>query len=201
MLARMKLRALCVYCGSSPGLLPEYREAAANAGRMLAEQGIHLIYGGGRSGLMGEIADSVLAAGGQVTGVITRHLSDKEIAHPGVSELRVVESMHERKKLMSDLADGFVALPGGIGTFEEILEVFTWTQLGLHPKPCGLLNVAGFYTPLAAFLEHAVEQRFIRAEHHASLLLDEDFGSLLRRMETYEAVTVDKWIDLKNSTA
>ncbi|MDB6077178.1 MAG: hypothetical protein JWO82_925, partial [Akkermansiaceae bacterium] len=172
----MKLTALCIYCGASPGLLPEYSRAAEAAGRILAERGITLVYGGASAGLMGTVADAALSAGGKVIGVMPGHLVEKEIAHPGLTELHAVGSMHERKMRMSELADGFVALPGGIGTFEEIFEAFTWTQLGLHAKPCGLLNVADFYTPLLAFLEHAVEQRFMRAEHYASLKVDTDFS-------------------------
>ena len=147
------MKRLCVFCGSSVGVKPAYAEAAAAFGTLLATRGIVLVYGGGNVGLMGVIADAALAAGGEVIGVIPRALADREIAHTGVSELRVVDSMHTRKAMMADLSDAFVAMPGGVGTFEEFFEAITWTQLGLHRKACGLLNVNGFYTPLAAFID------------------------------------------------
>ena len=156
---------LCVFSGSSPGAHPDYAEAARELGRSLAERGIGLVYGGAHVGLMGVLADSALESGGEVVGVIPQALVEREIAHPGVSDLRVVGTMHERKALMADLADGFIALPGGTGTLDELFEVYTWTQLGLHSKPLGLLDVRGYYAQLAAFLDHAVQERFLTAEH------------------------------------
>lgn len=190
----MGLNSICVYCGSSAGARPIYAEAAQAVGRILAEQELRLVYGGGRVGLMGILADAALAAGGTVVGVIPRSLADKEIAHAGLTELHVVGSMHERKMLMADLADGFIALPGGFGTLEEFCEVLTWAQLGLHRKPCGLLNVAGFYDPLLALLDHAAAEGFVRAEHQAMVLSGNDLQELLAQMQTYQPPTVPKWI-------
>ncbi len=192
----MNIRALCVYCGSSPGSLPGYAEAARAVGGILAEREITLVYGGGSVGLMGAMADGALEAGGKVIGVMPHYLIGKEVAHRGLTELHAVNSMHERKMKMSELSDGFIALPGGIGTLEEIFEVYTWTQLGIQQKPCGFLNVAGFYSGLMSFLEHAVESRFIKREHLESLLVETDFPVLLERMERYQPVMVDKWMDL-----
>jgi uncharacterized protein (TIGR00730 family) len=163
------LRRVCVFCGSKHGDRPEYTEAARATGTALVAAGIGLVYGGGRIGLMGEVADAVLAAGGHVTGVIPGHMSGREIAHEGVSDLRIVGSMHERKALMYELSDGFVALPGGLGTLEELFEITTWSQLGLHTKPTGLLDVEGFYTPLVRFLDQLVTEGFV-AERHRRLL-------------------------------
>lgn len=191
----MNIRSVCVYCGSSSGLLPDYAEAARNVGATLAQQGISLVYGGGNVGLMGAVADAALKAGGKVIGVIPHALAAKELAHLGLSELHRVESMHERKTLMARLSDGFVALPGGIGTLEEIFEVFTWMQLGFQTKPCAFLNVAGYFDALLAFLNKAVEQRFLRREHLDSLLVDTDLGQLLKRMAAWEHVAPDKWLD------
>jgi uncharacterized protein (TIGR00730 family) len=164
------LRRLCVFCGSSPGARPAYREAAEELGRVLVAEGIGLVYGGGKVGLMGRLADAVLAKGGEVIGVLPEALMAKEIGHPGLDDLRVVGSMHERKVLMADLADGFVALPGGLGTVEELFEVYTWAQLGLHRKPCALLDMEGYYERVASFLDHAVEERFLREDHRAMLM-------------------------------
>jgi uncharacterized protein (TIGR00730 family) len=164
------LRRVCVFCGSKHGARPEYTEAARAMGTALVAAGIDLVYGGGRIGLMGEVADAVLAAGGHVTGVIPDHMSDREIAHEGVSDLRIVPSMHARKALMYELSDGFIALPGGLGTLEELFEITTWSQLGLHTKPAGLLDVEGFYAPLVDFLDQLVTEGFV-AEHHRRLLL------------------------------
>ena len=191
----MTLKSICVFCGASPGSLPVFREAALAVGAELARRGVRLVYGGGDVGLMGAVADGALAGGGTVIGVIPEALAAQEIAHPGVSDLRVVRSMHERKALMAELSDGFVALPGGYGTFEEFCEVVTWTQLGVHSKSCGLLNVAGFYDPLLALIDGAVEKRFIRAEHRALVLSDTDFPALLAKMATFVAPTTPKWID------
>ncbi len=189
------LRSVCVFCGSNPGADPAYAAAASTVGATLATRGIRVVLGGGRVGLMGALADATLAAGGEIVGVIPHQLVALEIGHIGVEDLRVVESMHERKALMADLADAFIALPGGIGTFEELFEVYTWAQLGLHRKPLGLLDVAGYYAPLAAFLDHAVTQRFVRAETRALLAHDDDLGALLERLERAEPPPQPRWLD------
>jgi uncharacterized protein (TIGR00730 family) len=189
------MKSICVFCGSSPGRRPEYREAALQFGKELARRGLRLIYGGGSIGLMTVIADQVLAEGGEVIGVIPQALVDKEVAHTGLTDLRIVGSMHERKALMANLADGFVALPGGMGTLEELCEILTWAQLGLHQKPCGLLDVAGYYEGLRRFFDHMVDERFLKEEHHHFLLLSNDAGELLDRLERYRPVPVPKWID------
>jgi uncharacterized protein (TIGR00730 family) len=190
------VRRISVFCGSSPGARPVYGQAADELGRLLVEQGIGLVYGGGHVGLMGRLADAVLAQGGEAIGVLPEALVAKEIGHPGLSELRVVGSMHERKALMAELADGFVALPGGLGTVEELFEVYTWAQLGLHRKPCALLDVEGYYEGIARFLAHAVEERFLREDHRAMLIVDPDPRTLLDRLRRFEpAAIVPKWID------
>ncbi len=189
------MERICVYCGSSPGSRPAYREAAEALGGELAERGIGLVYGGGNVGLMGVVADAVLAAGGTVTGVIPRSLRDREIAHTGLDDLRVVESMHERKALMADLSDAFVALPGGVGTLEELVEVMTWTQLGLHRKPCGILDVEGYYDHLLAWLDHAERERFLRPEHRALLVHAGTPAALLEAFDAWEAPALGKWLD------
>ena len=191
----MNINSVCVYCGSSPGLLPEYLVAASKFGRLLASRGITVVYGGGKVGLMGAVADGALAAGGRVIGIIPKMMIAKEVAHRGLTELHAVHSMHERKTKMADLSDAFVALPGGVGTLEEIFEVFTWTQLGLHAKPCAFLNVAGFYDSLFAFIQNLVAQRFLKMQYLNSLLLETDMDQLLARLQAYEHVSVDKWID------
>ena len=173
------MRRLCVFSGSSPGAHPAYAEATAALGRALADARIGVVYGGASVGLMGTVADAALAAGGEVVGVIPQSLVDREIAHPGLSELHVVQSMHERKALMAELSDGFVALPGGTGTLDELFEVYTWTQLGLHAKPLGLLDVRGYYDGLTAFLDHTVAQGFLRPEVRAGLLVAADAEALL----------------------
>ena len=189
------MRRLCVFSGSSPGAHPDYALAAQELGRALAAQDVGLVYGGASVGLMGTVADAVLEAGGDVVGVIPQALVDREIAHPGVADLRVVGSMHERKALMADLADAFVALPGGIGTLEELFEVFTWAHLGLHRKPLGLLDVAGYYAQIEAMLDHAVEQRFLRRETRAMLVRDDSLDALLERFDAWEPPRRAKWID------
>ncbi len=191
----MKVTSLCVYCGSSPGLLPEYLASAYSFGALLASRGIAVVYGGGNVGLMGALADGALTTGGKVIGVMPVRLIEKEVAHQGLTEFHAVDSMHARKMKMASLADAFVALPGGIGTLEEIFEVYSWTQLGFQQKPCAFLNVADFYTPLMEFLARAVEQRFIRPEHYAALLVDNDPDRLIQQLESYRPVAVDKWID------
>jgi uncharacterized protein (TIGR00730 family) len=186
---------VCVFCGSSPGADPAFAAAADSLGRLLAGSGRTLVYGGGHVGLMGVVADAALAAGGRVIGVIPQSLADKELAHHGLSELRVVASMHERKALMVELSDGFIALPGGIGTLEEFFEVWTWGQLGLHVKPYGLLDVAGFFAPLLMFLDRLVDQRFVLPEHREMLLVDDRAERLLGRMEAHRPTRLPKWID------
>jgi uncharacterized protein (TIGR00730 family) len=192
-------RRICVYAGSNTGADPAYAAAARALGAELAARGIGLVYGGGRVGLMGEIADAVMSGGGEAIGVIPEALFDRELGHRGLTELRVVGSMHERKALMARLADGFVALPGGIGTLEELVEVMTWSQLGIHAKPCGVLDAAGFYAGLRGFLDHMVREGFLRPAHRATLLADSDPGALLDRLEAYEPVAVPKWLDLDRS--
>ena len=189
------MRRVCVFCGSSVGNQRAYSEAAEALGAVLAERGIGLVYGGGNVGLMGVIADAVMARGGQVIGVIPQSLADREIAHTGITELRVVDSMHTRKAMMAELADAFIAMPGGVGTFEEFFEVVTWTQLGLHRKPCGLFNVSNFYAPLAAFIDQAVTEGFIRPVHRAAIIVDSDPMRLLDTLGTIELPRVPKWID------
>ncbi len=193
------MRRLCVFCGSSPGADPAYAEAARGLGRLLAEREIELVYGGGNVGLMGVLADSVLAAGGSAIGVIPRSLEAREVAHRGLTELRIVGSMHERKALMAELADGFIMLPGGIGTLEEFFEVWTWAALGLHGKPCGLLNIRGFYTPLVAFLDRLVGQRFLQPAHRAMVVIEEGAERLLAHFAAYTPPAVEKWLDREST--
>jgi len=184
-----------VFSGSSPGADIAYRAAATDLGHALADRGIELVYGGAHVGLMGTIADATLEAGGHVIGVIPQSLVDREIAHPAIGDLRVVDSMHERKAVMAELADAFVALPGGVGTLEELFEVYTWNQLGLHAKPLGLFNVRGYYDGLARFLDHAVAERFLTPENRAMLLVHEDLPALLDGLAAWEAPRRPKWID------
>jgi uncharacterized protein (TIGR00730 family) len=189
------MKCICVYSGSSPGARAEYAESARALGRAIAERGLGLVYGGARVGLMGELADAALDAGGDVTGVIPVRLEGK-VAHTGLTELVRTETMHERKARMAELADAFIALPGGIGTLEEIVEVLTWAQLGLHVKPCGLLNVCGYFDPLLAFISQAVDERFVKPVHRDMLLVDDTPAVLLDRFATYESPKLDKWLDL-----
>ena len=188
------MNAVCVFCGSHPGNDPAYAEAAQRLGRLLAERDITLVYGGGHVGLMGVIADSALGAGGEVIGVMPRSLVDREIGHTGLTKLHVVSSMHERKALMSELSEGFVALPGGNGTLEEFFEVLTWAQLGEHGKPCGLLNVAGYYDPLLAVFDRMVDRAFLKEEHRGLVLVEEDPSALLERFDNYEPPRTIKWV-------
>jgi uncharacterized protein (TIGR00730 family) len=193
------MRRLCVYAGSNAGVRPAHATAAAALAATMAARGIGLVYGGGKVGLMGVLADTIRAAGGEAIGVIPQALVDREVAHAGLTELKVVGTMHERKALMVELADGFVAVPGGIGTLEELIEVYTWSQLGIHAKPIGVLDAEGFYTGLAGFLDHMVAEGFLRAEHRASMLSESDPGALLDRLEAWQPVRVHKWLDLDRS--
>ena len=189
------LRSVCVFCGSNTGARPSYAVMAEGLGRVLAERGIRVVYGGGRVGLMGKVADAALAAGGEVVGVIPQHLMDREVGHTGLTDLRVTASMHERKALMADLAEGFVALPGGFGTLEELAETLTWSQLGLQAKPFGLLDVEGFYEPLLTFLDHTVGERFVTPEHRALVLSADDPAALLDRLAAWEpGAARGKWL-------
>jgi hypothetical protein len=186
---------ICVFCGSSAGYSGTYRAAAVELGRFLTGQGLGLVYGGGRIGLMGVVADAVLAHGGQVIGVIPQPMVSREIWHSGLTELRIVPSMHARKSLMAELADAFIALPGGFGTFEEFCEMITWSQLGIHRKPCGLLNVAGYYDPLLQMFDHAVAEGFLKRENRELVLASPSCRELLEKMQAFEPVMVRKWIE------
>ncbi|HKO58197.1 MAG TPA: TIGR00730 family Rossman fold protein [Thermoanaerobaculia bacterium] len=190
------MQRICVFCGSNRGARPEYAAAARALASALVRDGITLVYGGGRVGLMGELADAVLAAGGEAIGVIPRNLVLREVGHAGLTELRVVETMHERKALMADLSDAFIALPGGLGTLEEVFEIWTWAQLGVHQKPVGFLDTAGYYAPLLSFLDRAVEERFIRPQHRAVAIVEQDVDALLARMRAFVPPDVEKWIDV-----
>ena len=189
------MKSLCVFCGSRSGTEAAYDEAARALGRALAAEGITLVYGGGRVGLMGVVADAALGGGGEVVGVIPRALLEREIAHSGLTDLRVVGSMHERKALMSELSEGFIALPGGTGTLEEFFEVLTWAQLGEHRKPCGLLNAGRYYDPLLAVFDHMVQQGFLSEEHRAMVLVETEPEALLEALAGYVPPGVIKWID------
>lgn len=189
------MKRVCVFCGSSPGARPGYRAAAEALGAAVAKRGLGLVYGGAHVGLMGVVADAALAHGGEVIGVLPRALEAKELAHRNLTTLYVVESMHERKALMAELSDCFVALPGGIGTLEETFEAWTWTQLGLHEKPCALLDVEGYYASLQQFLDRAVADRFVRAEHRSMLLVESDAERLLDALAGWRAPIVEKWLD------
>lgn len=180
------MKSICVFCGSRLGSKPIYRETAKSVGRLIAQQQLRLVYGGGNIGLMGVVADSVLEYGGEVVGVIPGHLQEKEVGHAGLTELHVVSTMHERKALMANLSDAFIALPGGFGTFEEFCEILTWAQLDLHRKPCGLLNVDGFYDPLLALFDRAVDDGFLRPEYRSMVLTATDADELLMRMRAYK---------------
>jgi len=193
------VRRVCVYCGSSPGRNPAYREAGTALGQILAGRGLGLVYGGASVGVMGAVADAVLAAGGEAIGIIPRSLARKEVAHEGLTRQYIVESMHERKAMMAEVSDAFVALPGGWGTIEEIFEMLTWAQLGFHEKPCGMLNVSGYFDGLFAFLEHAVGERFVKPEFRELLILEEDPRRLLDRFEIYRAPRIHKWISAEET--
>ncbi|MCX6557444.1 MAG: TIGR00730 family Rossman fold protein [Candidatus Aminicenantes bacterium] len=186
------MKRICVFCGSSPGARPEYVRAARQVGTFLAQRKIGLVFGGGRVGMMGQLAQAALENKGEVIGVIPRGLHERKVAFTGLSDLRVVETMHERKALMAELSDGFMALPGGLGTLEELFEILTWAQLGMHRKPCGLLNVAGFFTALLAFLDQVTEQGFIDTPHRSMILSAEDPEELLRQFECHQPPVADK---------
>jgi uncharacterized protein (TIGR00730 family) len=190
-----RLERICVFCGSNAGARPEYAGAARAMGRALLERGIGLVYGGGNVGLMGIVADTVLAGGGEVIGVIPEALMAREVGHDALTELHVVRTMHERKAMMADRADGFVALPGGFGTLEEFFEVLTWSQLGVHPKPCGLLNVAGYYDPLLALVDRGVEEGFIPPRHRALVIEETDPARLIDRFAAFVPPATAKWIE------
>ena len=189
------MRAVCVFCGSSPGGRPDYLAGAAALARLLASRGIRIVYGGAHVGAMGALADAALAAGADVVGVIPRALVEAEIAHDGLTTLHIVESMHERKALMAELSDGFIALPGGMGTLEEFAEVTTWTQLGLHAKPTGLLNVCGYYDHLLRFVDHAVAERFVTPEHRNLVIAATEPEALLSEMMGWRPPARPKWMD------
>lgn len=188
------MRRVCVFCGSSPGADPGYAALARRTGALLAGRGLTLVYGGGGIGLMGALADAALAAGGHVIGVIPEALATREVAHAGLPDLRVVPSMHARKALMAELADAFMALPGGLGTFEELFEILTWAQLGLHAKPCGVVNAYGYYDPLVALLDRAEVAGFIRPEHRALVLVEDGPEALLDRFGAFVPPRVERWL-------
>ena len=193
------MQRVCVFCGSNAGRVDDYLEAAGKLGAALAARKIALVYGGASVGLMGAVANAAQAAGGEVIGVMPRALVDREIAHTGLKDLRVVGSMHERKAMMAELSVGFIALPGGLGTMEEFFEVLTWSQLGLHAKPCGLLNVSGYFDPLLAFLDSTVSERFVKSEHRALVITSTSPTELLERLAAYRPPHVEKWIDRSES--
>ncbi len=189
------LRRICVFLGSSSGGRPEYAKAAREFARALVARDFGLVYGGASIGLMGILADTVLEAGGQVVGVIPESLDEKEVSHHGLSELRIVTSMHERKTVMSELSDAVIAMPGGLGTLEEFFEMLTWAQLGFHSKPCGLLNPGGYFDRLLEFLDHAVSERFLKPQHRELIISERDPGTLLDRLVSHRARPTEKWID------
>ncbi|SDY42466.1 hypothetical protein SAMN04515617_11465 [Collimonas sp. OK242] len=189
------MKFLCIYCGSSPGATPVYAQAARALAQAMVEQHIALVYGGGNVGLMGIIADEVMRLGGQATGVIPEALLKKELGHNGLTQLHIVKDMHERKAMMADLSDGFIAMPGGVGTLEELFEVFTWAQLGFHQKPIGLLNVDGFYDGLLQFIQHMVSQRFLKGEQADILIAEAQPADLLQRFRSFVPHHLPKWLD------
>jgi len=191
----MPVRSVCVFCGASTGANPAYRDAAIALGRAIAQRGLKLVYGGGAVGLMGIVANAAMAAGGEVVGIIPQSLLDAEVGHKGLTRLEVVDGMHARKARMAELSDAFIALPGGLGTLEELFEVWTWGQLGYHAKPLGLLDVNGFYEKLGGFLDHVVEEGFVRPQHRAMLQLAQQPDELLDAMDSFVAPVVPKWVD------
>lgn len=196
------MKRICVFCGSSPGKRKDYTKAAEQLGNTLLQKGIGLVYGGGDVGLMGKLAHIVFEGGGEVIGVIPKALAEKEVAYTKLSDLRIVDSMHERKALMAELSDAFVALPGGLGTVEEFFEILTWTQLGIHNKPCGILNICGYYDNILKFLDLAVDENFINRKHKSMLMIDKNPESLIEQFRNYTPPVIDKakWVlELKNS--
>ncbi len=189
------MQRICVFCGSSSGARPEYAAQAEALGEAIVRHGCSLVYGGGKVGLMGIIADAVLACGGEVIGVIPEALMRKEVGHTGLTELRVVHSMHERKAIMADLADAFIAMPGGIGTFEEFFEITTWAQLGIHSKPCGVLNVKGYFDPMLDLINHAVAERFLKPQHAKLISASDSVEDLLTQLENFTSPHLEKWLD------
>jgi len=196
---RFRMKTVCVFCGSKVGVNGEYREAAAALGRELLRRRLALVFGGGSVGLMGVLADTVLAGGGKVTGVIPRALSRKELRHPRVHDMYVVDSMHDRKAIMSELADAFIALPGGFGTLEELFEVISWAQLGIHRKPIGLFNIAGYFDPLVAFIDHAIGEGFIKPKYRELFLLSSDPAELLDLLASYQPPVLKRWMSTKQT--
>jgi uncharacterized protein (TIGR00730 family) len=191
-----QVQRACIFCGSSPGARPAYTEAAEDLGMLLVQNGITLVFGGATVGLMGRIADTVVSEGGEAIGVIPQALVDREIAHLGLTDLHVVDTMHERKQRMADLSDAFVALPGGLGTLDELFEIYTWGQLGMHRKPVGLMNVEGYFDGLVGFLEHAVAERFVREDHRDMLIVEEEPAPMLERLQSFDPASLTpKWID------
>lgn len=190
---------ICIFSGSNPGRLPIYKDAATALGTALARAGIGVVYGGASVGLMGAVADAALSSGGEVIGVIPQSLVAKELSHKGLTELHVTASMHERKAMMADLSDGFIALPGGVGTLEELFEIWTWAQLGFHKKGVGVLNIGGFYDGLIAFLDHVAGERFMQLAHRGMLLVEDDPEKMIAALQAYEAPVVTKWIDRKET--
>lgn len=189
------MKRIGVFCGSSSGSRPEYRAETWALGEALVQRGLTLVYGGGNVGLMGVLADAVMEMGGEVIGVIPDALMRKEVGHTGITDLRVVHSMHERKALMSDLADAFIALPGGLGTFEEFFEIVTWAQLGIHQKPCGLLNIQGYYDRLLDLIHHAVDEEFLKPQHAKLVCASDSVEDLFAQLETFKSPIVEKWLD------
>ena len=189
------MQSVCVFCGSSPGLDPAYTEAARSLGRTLAKANIRLVFGGGHVGLMGVVSNAAIEAGGEAIGVIPKFLVERELAHTGLTDLRIVGSMHERKAMMSDLSEGFITLPGGTGTLEEFFEILTWAQLGEHEKPCGLLNVAGYYDPLLTVFDQMVNRGFLSGPNRNLVLIESEPERLLQRLESYQPPKTAKWID------
>ena len=189
------IKALCVYCGANAGVSPDYAVAARELARVLVAENISLVYGGGKVGLMGVIADEVLRLGGEVTGVIPTQLVEREVGHTGLTRQFIVKDMHERKAMMASLSDAFIAMPGGVGTFEELFEAITWTQLGIHDKPVGLLDVAGFYGPLLGFLDDTVAAGFLRPGHRSMITASADAADLLAGFRTWQPAEVSKWLD------
>lgn len=195
----MKFRSLCVYCGSSPGRNPIYKETATETGRLLAEHGIELIYGAGNVGLMGAVANGALEAGGKVTGVIPEGLVDMELAHHGLTTLEVVKDMHERKACMAELAEGFIALPGGMGTLDELCEILCWLQLDIHRKPVGLVNIEGYFDGFLSFIDHTVEERFFLDEHRQMILHGANAREVLTKLEAFTYEDIPQWVDRQTS--